>query len=187
MAGKDWLKGFCQRQNLSLRKPEQCSPGRVIGFNQVQCGTFFKNLKLCYETKGFKSHRVFNIDKSGISTVPNKTPKVISPVGKKDVCKVSSGERGTADANATGRKIMTNESGNVTYLRIQSGNHDSSLLPPATGIKVSMSEISPLPICTKERKRKRAPQKSQILSSSLCKRNLEEKEREKLKEKNKQN
>jgi hypothetical protein len=78
---------------------------------------------------------------------------------------------------------MTNESGNVTYLRIQSGNHDSSLLPPATGIKVSMSEISPFPKCTKDRKRKRAPQKSQILSSFPCKRSLEEKEREKLKEK----
>jgi hypothetical protein len=45
-----------------------------------------------------------------------------------------------------------------------------------------MSEISPLPKCTKERKRKRAPQKSQILSSSPCKRNLEEKESKKLRE-----
>jgi hypothetical protein len=94
-------------------------------------------------------------------------------------------DSGTADANATGRTIMTNKSGNVTYVRIRSGNHDSSLLPPATGIKVSMSEISPLPKCTKERKRKRAPQKSQILSSSPSKRNLEEKEREYLKEKTK--
>jgi hypothetical protein len=33
------------------------------------------------------------MDESGISTVPNKTPMVISHVGKKDVCKVSSGER----------------------------------------------------------------------------------------------
>jgi hypothetical protein len=82
MAGKDWLKGFCQRQNLSLRTPEQCSLGRAIGFNQVQCGSFFENLKLCYETKRFKSHWVFNMDKSRISTVPGKTPKVILPVEK---------------------------------------------------------------------------------------------------------
>jgi hypothetical protein len=33
---------------------------------------------------------------------------------------------GTADAKATGRTIMTNESGYVTSLRIQSSNHDSS-------------------------------------------------------------
>jgi hypothetical protein len=67
----------------------------AIGFNQVQRGTFFENLKLCYETKRFKSHWVFNMEESGTSAVPNKTPKVISPVGKKDVCKVSSGERGS--------------------------------------------------------------------------------------------
>jgi hypothetical protein len=48
-----------------------------------------------------------------------------------------------------------------------------------------MSIISPLPQCTKERKRKRALQKYQILSSSPCKRNLEEEERENLKEKTK--
>ena len=34
------------------------------------------------------------MDETGLSTVPNKTPKVISPVGKKGVCKVTSGERG---------------------------------------------------------------------------------------------
>lgn len=34
------------------------------------------------------------MDESGISTVPNKTPRVISSTGKKGVCKVSSGERG---------------------------------------------------------------------------------------------
>jgi hypothetical protein len=94
MAGKDWLKGFYRRQNLSLRTSEQYSIGRVTCVNKVQCGRYFENVKVCYETKGFKSHCVFNMDESGISTVPNKTPKVISPIGKKDVCKVSSGERG---------------------------------------------------------------------------------------------
>ena len=33
------------------------------------------------------------MDETGL-TVPNKTPKVISPVGKKGICKVTSGERG---------------------------------------------------------------------------------------------
>jgi hypothetical protein len=49
-------------------------------------------------------------------------------------------------------------------------------------MKVSMSEISPLPKYTKERLRKRAPQKSQVLSSSPCKRNFEEKVRRKNKD-----
>jgi hypothetical protein len=107
-------------------------------------------------------------DESTASYVTERNPDVVHQLPKMP-------DSGTADANATGRTIMTNESGNVTYLRIQSGNHDSSLLPPATGIKVSMSEISPLPKCTKDRKKKTAPQKSQILSSSSCKRTSKKK------------
>jgi hypothetical protein len=107
------------------------------------------------------------------SYVTERNPDVVHQLPKMP-------DSGTADANAKRRTIIMNESENVTYLRIQNGNHDSSFLPPETGIKVSMSEISPLPKCTKERKR--APQKYQIPSSSPCKRNLEEKEREKLKE-----
>ncbi|GBM47524.1 hypothetical protein AVEN_211143-1 [Araneus ventricosus] len=33
------------------------------------------------------------MDETGISTVPNRTPKVIIPKGKKPVCKISSAER----------------------------------------------------------------------------------------------
>lgn len=94
MAGKDWLKGFCSRNNLSLRTPEQCSMARAIGFNKVQVGRFYDNLKTCCTEKKFPAHRKFNMDETGISTVPNKTPKVLTPKGKKTVCKISSGERG---------------------------------------------------------------------------------------------
>ncbi|GBM21817.1 hypothetical protein AVEN_214844-1 [Araneus ventricosus] len=34
------------------------------------------------------------MDETGISTVPNRTPKVITPKGKKTVCKILSAERG---------------------------------------------------------------------------------------------
>ncbi|GBL88934.1 hypothetical protein AVEN_159024-1 [Araneus ventricosus] len=33
------------------------------------------------------------MDETGISTVPNRTPKVITPKGKETVCKISSAER----------------------------------------------------------------------------------------------
>lgn len=33
------------------------------------------------------------MDEAGISTVPNKTPKVLTPKGKKTVCKISSGSK----------------------------------------------------------------------------------------------
>ncbi|GBO42406.1 hypothetical protein AVEN_110892-1 [Araneus ventricosus] len=34
------------------------------------------------------------MDETGISTVPNRTPKMITPKGKKTVCKISNTERG---------------------------------------------------------------------------------------------
>lgn len=89
MAGKDWLKGFCSRNNLSLRTPEECSMARAIGFNKVQVGKFYDHLKT-----GCTEKRKCNMDETRISTVPNKTPKVLTPKGEKTVCKISSGERG---------------------------------------------------------------------------------------------
>jgi hypothetical protein len=41
LAGKDWVVAFCKRQSLTLREPEHCSIGRVIGFNTVQVTLFF--------------------------------------------------------------------------------------------------------------------------------------------------
>lgn len=110
MAGKDFVKGFCRRHKLSFKTPEQCSLGRAIGFNEIQVNRFFENLRVVYQNHNFLPHQIFNMDETGISTVPNKTPKVISPVGKKGVCKVSSGERGqlvsvAACFSASGRYI----------------------------------------------------------------------------------
>lgn len=94
MAGKDWLKGFCKRNKLSVRSPEQCSIARAMGFNKVQVSRFYDNLKDCCLSKKFAAHRKFNMDETGLSTVPNRMPKVLTPTGKKTVCKISSAERG---------------------------------------------------------------------------------------------
>lgn len=93
-AGKDWLKAFVRRNNLSVRTPEQCSMARAMGFNKVQVNRFFENLKTCCTKYQFPAHRKYNMDETGISTVPNKTPKILTPKGKKTVCKISSAERG---------------------------------------------------------------------------------------------
>ncbi|KAJ8932324.1 hypothetical protein NQ318_020653 [Aromia moschata] len=36
MAGETWIVGFCRRHNITLRQPEKCSMGRVMGFNKAQ-------------------------------------------------------------------------------------------------------------------------------------------------------
>ncbi|GBO04099.1 hypothetical protein AVEN_70907-1 [Araneus ventricosus] len=92
--GKDWLKSFCNRHNLSVRNPEKCSVARAMGFNEVQVTRFYNNLKSCCLEKKLSALRKFNMDETGISTVPNRTPMVITPKGKKTVCKISSTERG---------------------------------------------------------------------------------------------
>lgn len=94
MAGETWVAGFCQRHNITLRQPEKCSMGRVMGFNKIQVQRFFENLKELYEKRKYTPQCIYNMDETGLSTVPNKLPKVLATKGKKLVSKVSSGERG---------------------------------------------------------------------------------------------
>jgi hypothetical protein len=75
-AGKTWLYSFCQRHDLTFRTPAQISLARAMGFNKVSVGQFFENLKSVYEKTNYPAHRVYNMDESGISTVPNSKPKV---------------------------------------------------------------------------------------------------------------
>ena len=42
----------------------------------------------------FGPHQIFNMDETGVSTVPNRLPKIVSQKGKKTVNKIVSGERG---------------------------------------------------------------------------------------------
>ncbi|KAJ8866961.1 hypothetical protein PR048_032823 [Dryococelus australis] len=88
MAGKDWLKGFCKRNKLS------CSLARATGFNKVPVSRFYNNLKDCCLGKNAPAHKKFNVDEPGLSTVPNRTPKVLTSTGKITVCNISSAERG---------------------------------------------------------------------------------------------
>jgi hypothetical protein len=84
LAGKNWVLAFCKRQNLTSHSPEKGSLGRATGFNKIQCERFHNNLASVCSEKKFPAHRKFNEDESGISTVLNRVPKVISPKGKKE-------------------------------------------------------------------------------------------------------
>lgn len=94
IAGASWLKGFCQRHKITLRQPEKCAMGRLMGFNKVQVNRFYENLKVLLEKHQYLPSSIYNMDESGISTVPNKLPKVLASKGKKLVGKVSSADRG---------------------------------------------------------------------------------------------
>lgn len=94
MAGIDWAQSFIKRHNLSLRTPQKTSVGRIMGFNRVQVEVFFTNLTDIMTKHKFSPSRVYNMDETGITTVPNRIPKVISVKGKRAVGKVVSAERG---------------------------------------------------------------------------------------------
>ena len=110
-AGTDWLAGFLKRnQEISLRMPEMMSLARIQGFNPKQVENFFILLAELYQKHNFAPSRIFNVDETGVPTVPTKIPKILSAKGVKRVAKVVSAERGktitlVCSMNATGNFI----------------------------------------------------------------------------------
>lgn len=95
MAGKEWLYSFLSRHpQLSLRNPEATSLARAKGFNRVAVDKFFTLLQSLYEKHNFSPCDIYNVDETGILTVPNKPSKVLALRGKKQVGCLSSAERG---------------------------------------------------------------------------------------------
>lgn len=94
MAGEDWLSKFMKDFNFTMRTPEATSIGRMMGFNKPAVDNFFRMYREVRLSNGFSPQKIYNADESGLSTVPNKQPKVISPKGTRRVAKVASAERG---------------------------------------------------------------------------------------------
>lgn len=94
LAGKDWYYGFMARHpSISLRIPEATSLNRITAFNATEVNLFFDQLKMIQAKHNIPSHRIFNIDETGISTV-QKNYKILAPKGVKQIGKATSGERG---------------------------------------------------------------------------------------------
>lgn len=95
LVGRDWVYGFLKRYpELKLRQPTPTSIARAMGFNKTQVKIFYNNLQDLYKKHNFAPSRIYNMDESGVNTVPKKIPKVISVKGKKQVGKIVSAERG---------------------------------------------------------------------------------------------
>lgn len=94
-AGYDWLRGFRQRHSdITLRAPESTSAARARAFNKPVVDKFFSVLKSIQQNKNHPPHRIFNVDETGLSTVPTKNTKVFAGTGRKQVARVTSAERG---------------------------------------------------------------------------------------------
>ncbi|CAB4068988.1 unnamed protein product, partial [Lepeophtheirus salmonis] len=94
MAGVKWLQGFRSRHAvLSLWKPEKTSIARASAFTRYNIAKFFELLNDVFGKYKFPSHRVYNLDESGFSTVQN-TRAVFAERGKKQVGQTTSAENG---------------------------------------------------------------------------------------------
>lgn len=93
-AGMDWLQGFMKRNDdISLRKPENTSLARGIGFNRSKVNEFFENYSKLLKKYSFTPEKIFNLDETGVQTVL-RPPKIVAPKGKKQVGLIASGEKG---------------------------------------------------------------------------------------------
>lgn len=93
-ASKHWVESFASKHQLSLRQPEKTSLARAAGFNRAQVQIFYNNLKEIMRKYEIVGRQIFNMDETGLQTVPNKLPKVYAKTGKKIVGKIVSAERG---------------------------------------------------------------------------------------------
>ncbi|KAJ8975956.1 hypothetical protein NQ317_011924 [Molorchus minor] len=95
MAGRYWLESFLRRNpDLSVRKPEATSAARASGFNKVAVRKFFSLLLEIIDTYKLTPDKIFNVDETGMTTVPKSLPKIIGRKGKKQVGLLTSAERG---------------------------------------------------------------------------------------------
>lgn len=74
------MAGNFQKRNpdLSMRKPKPTSAARASGFNQVVVNQFFDLLTDVVTKYKFTPNRIFNVDETGMTTVPKSMPQIIS-------------------------------------------------------------------------------------------------------------
>jgi len=80
--------------HLSLRISEVTSSAHAQRFNSATVGRLFYLLKRLKDKFHFTPNIIFNCNETGIMTVPNKPPRVVSAHGKKLVGSLSSVEHG---------------------------------------------------------------------------------------------
>jgi len=76
MAGWKWYYRFMKRhKELSLRSAENTSMSRAQGFNKPRVQAFFETLGRIYDREQSSPDRLYNMDKTSLSTVQDGQKK----------------------------------------------------------------------------------------------------------------
>lgn len=94
LSGRDFTREFMKRNKLSLRIPRKTSVARTMGFNKTQLSQYFSNLEAVLKKYKFTPTQIFNMDETGVQTIPNRLPKHVAPTGKREVAKAVAAEQG---------------------------------------------------------------------------------------------
>ncbi|KAG5874311.1 hypothetical protein JTB14_019060 [Gonioctena quinquepunctata] len=104
LAGEDWFTGLRKRHpEIALRSPEATSLARARGFNRQSVAKFFKLLKDITDKQNYTSHRIINVDETGLSTTQSRSSKVFAKKGCKQVGSLTSQEHFMFCSNLSGR------------------------------------------------------------------------------------
>lgn len=98
MASYEWWYGYKGRfPQLSIRVAENLSNARAEAFNKERITSFCRDATEVLNSAGVSSspNLIYNCDETGLSTVPNKSRKVVAEKGKRTVQQIQVGERGT--------------------------------------------------------------------------------------------
>jgi hypothetical protein len=140
-ASYEWWYSYKERfPQLALRVAENLSSSRAEAFNKHRVTSFYEEASQVLNNAGVSSspHLIYNCDETGLSSVPNKSRKVLAEKGKRIIQQIQTGERGTLTTflpccNANGEYIPP--------FLIFKGQHipQSSDYPPNTRLMASRS------------------------------------------------
>lgn len=60
------------KKHLSIRKPEATSKFRAAGFNKIVINNFYDLLQSLIDQYQFIPDRIYNVDETGVTTVPKR-------------------------------------------------------------------------------------------------------------------